>query len=54
MQGLKFGVVACLALVIACQSAPQGQQIHTYGGWWYLVALDGEPIETGILPDTDG
>ncbi len=32
---------------------PQGQQIHTYGGWWYLVAPDGEPIETGILPDTD-
>lgn len=33
---------------------PSGHAIHTYGGWWYLVAPDGEPIVTGILPETDG
>jgi predicted lipoprotein with Yx(FWY)xxD motif len=38
----------------AGEGEPQGQQIHTYGGWWYLVAPDGEPIQTGVLPDTDG
>ncbi|MHC4451552.1 MAG: DUF2959 family protein [Planctomycetota bacterium] len=26
MQGLKIGLAACLALVIACESAPKGQQ----------------------------
>ena len=33
---------------------PQGQAVHTWGGWWYLVRPDGELIETGIAPETDG
>jgi predicted lipoprotein with Yx(FWY)xxD motif len=28
---------------------PDGQAISTYGGWWYAVAPDGEPIKTGIV-----
>jgi hypothetical protein len=34
--------------------APQGQALHEWGGWWYLVRPDGELIETGIAPETDG
>jgi hypothetical protein len=30
---------------------PQGQEIHEWGGWWYLVRPDGTPIETGIAPE---
>lgn len=33
---------------------PRGQEVHTWGGWWYLVRPDGELIETGIAPETDG
>ena len=33
---------------------PLGQEVHTWGGWWYLVRPDGELIETGIAPETDG
>ena len=33
---------------------PRGQAVHTWGGWWYLVRPDGELIETGIAPETDG
>ena len=33
---------------------PRGQAVHTWGGWWYLVRPDGELIETGIAPPTDG
>lgn len=29
---------------------PQGQEIHSYGGWWYLLDPRGEPIVTGIAP----
>lgn len=30
---------------------PDGHAIHTYGGWWVLVAPDGEPISSGIVPE---
>lgn len=29
---------------------PRGQQVHTWGGWWYLVRPDGTLIVTGIAP----
>jgi hypothetical protein len=34
--------------------APQGQALHEWGGWWYLVRPDGELIRTGIAPDPAG
>lgn len=30
---------------------PQGQEIHTWGGWWYLVRPNGTLIVTGIGPE---
>jgi predicted lipoprotein with Yx(FWY)xxD motif len=33
---------------------PRGQEVHTWGGWWYLVRPDGDLIVTGIAPETDG
>ena len=33
---------------------PLGQVVHTWGGWWYLVRPDGELIEAGVAPETDG
>lgn len=33
---------------------PQGQDVHTYGGWWYLVRPDGSVIVTGIGPEPMG
>jgi len=29
---------------------PDGHAISTYGGWWALIAPDGEPIRTGVMP----
>lgn len=31
--------------------APQGQGIHSFGGWWYLLTPDGAHIDTGITPE---
>ncbi|GGL75424.1 hypothetical protein [Wenxinia marina] len=31
--------------------SPQGQENHSYGGWWYLLDPLGFPIVTGIAPD---
>ena len=33
---------------------PRGQEIHEWGGWWYLVRPDGTLIETGIAPEVPG
>jgi hypothetical protein len=33
---------------------PQGQEIHEWGGWWYLVRPDGTLIQSGVAPDPDG
>lgn len=33
--------------------AVQGQDIHSYGGEWYLVSPDGEPVEAEIETDDD-
>jgi predicted lipoprotein with Yx(FWY)xxD motif len=30
---------------------PQGQALHDWGGWWYLVRPDGRLIRTGVAPD---
>ena len=30
---------------------PQGQEIHEWGGWWYLMRPDGTLIRTGIAPE---
>lgn len=32
-------------------SAPAGQGIHSYGGFWTLVAPDGTPIQSDVIPD---
>jgi hypothetical protein len=32
---------------------PQGQEIHEYGGWWYLMRPDGTLIQSGIAPDPE-
>jgi len=32
---------------------PRGQQIHEYGGWWYLMRPDGSLIQSGIAPDPE-
>jgi hypothetical protein len=32
----------------------QGQSIHAWGGWWYLVRPDGSLVQSGIVPDPDG
>ena len=29
---------------------PLGQEVHTWGGWWYLVRPDGTLIVTGVGP----
>jgi predicted lipoprotein with Yx(FWY)xxD motif len=34
--------------------APQGQELHEWGGWWYLVRPDGSLIQTGVAPDPEG
>lgn len=34
--------------------APQGQGLHEWGGWWYLVRPDGALIQTGVAPDPEG
>jgi predicted lipoprotein with Yx(FWY)xxD motif len=33
---------------------PRGQEIHEWGGWWYLVRPDGSLIQSGVAPDPDG
>lgn len=33
---------------------PQGQALHEWGGWWYLVRPDGTLIETGVAPEPEG
>jgi hypothetical protein len=33
---------------------PQGQEVHEWGGWWYLVRPDGTLIQSGIAPDPEG
>lgn len=30
---------------------PRGQEIHEWGGWWYLMRPDGTLIRTGIAPE---
>jgi predicted lipoprotein with Yx(FWY)xxD motif len=32
---------------------PQGQEIHEWGGWWYLVRPDGTLIQSGVAPDPE-
>ncbi|MEL6798440.1 MAG: hypothetical protein AAFO80_01075 [Pseudomonadota bacterium] len=57
-DGLLVGVYNSNALFYFANedgdATPDGHGIHTYGGWWYLIDPDGEPIVTGILPETDG
>jgi predicted lipoprotein with Yx(FWY)xxD motif len=33
---------------------PQGQEVHEWGGWWYLVRPDGSLIQSGVAPDPEG
>jgi predicted lipoprotein with Yx(FWY)xxD motif len=35
-------------------ASPQGQELHDWGGWWYLVRPDGSLIRTGVAPDPKG
>ena len=30
---------------------PEGQSIHSFGGWWYLMTPEGDYIEAGITPE---
>ncbi len=30
---------------------PQGQELHEWGGWWYLLRPDGSLIRSGVAPD---
>jgi predicted lipoprotein with Yx(FWY)xxD motif len=34
--------------------APRGQELHEWGGWWYLVRPDGSLIRSGVAPDPEG
>jgi hypothetical protein len=34
--------------------APEGQEQHEWGGWWYLMRPDGSLIRTGVAPDPEG
>jgi hypothetical protein len=38
----------------AAGEAPGGQELHEWGGWWYLLRPDGSLIQTGVAPDPEG
>jgi hypothetical protein len=38
----------------AAGEVPQGQELHEWGGWWYLLRPDGSLIQTGVAPDPEG
>jgi predicted lipoprotein with Yx(FWY)xxD motif len=37
----------------AAGEAPEGQELHEWGGWWYLLRPDGSLIRTGVAPDPE-
>lgn len=38
----------------AAGEAPQGQELHEWGGWWYLMRPDGSLVQTGVAPEPGG
>ena len=33
------------------EDEPTGQEVHTHGGWWYLIDANGHPVVTGVAPN---